>query len=180
MYAALVAETREAGPRVREIAKGSQAEVDLVAQRMRETLVEVLGEERGTLLYTMDWLRERVLWHMDPSKSRAQIYLAEIDEGSGARVAGHTIVRVDRDDGGRPIGLFSTTYVEPGARRSGVATSLLLRGEAWLMAEGMMVAVTDTSEANAKLIRLFEKHGYAIVVRASDMVRLEKRFSPGR
>jgi GNAT superfamily N-acetyltransferase len=144
---------------------------------MRETLVEVLGAERGRALYTMDWLRARVLWHLDPAESTAQVFLAEAPD---RRITGHTIVRIDADDAGEPIGLFSTTYVEPASRRLAIATRLLLRGEAWMAEHGMAVAVTDTSATNVKLIHLYEKHGYAIVETCADMVRLAKALSPAR
>jgi GNAT superfamily N-acetyltransferase len=157
--------------RIREIDPTSEAEIALVTRRMRETLVHVLGEEQGTALYTMEWLRERLLWHMDPAKSTAQVFVAELANG---HIAGHTIVRVDRDDDGREIGLFSTTFVEPESRRLGVATSLIRRGEEWLIAHDMPVFVTDTAVGNVKLIRLFEKHGYRIVKTVEEMVRLSK------
>ncbi len=51
-------------------------------------------------------------------------------------------------------------------------------GEAWIRAQGMTEAVTWTSATNARLIRLYEKHGYAITERAPSkgtmMVRLAK------
>jgi hypothetical protein len=53
----------------RPIDPDSDAEVDLVAARMRETLVEVLGRERGEVMYTMEWLRARVRRHMHPSRA---------------------------------------------------------------------------------------------------------------
>ena len=34
----------------------STDEIELVAARMRQTLIEVLGEEEGTALSSMDWL----------------------------------------------------------------------------------------------------------------------------
>lgn len=165
----------EDGHRIRPLDPSSAAEIDLVAGRMRETLVEVLGDARGTALYTMDWLRDRVRWHLDPEKTTARIFLAEL---AGGHVAGHTIVRVDRDDDGRPIGLFSTTFVEPASRRLAIATSLVRCGEAWLTERGMTVLVTDTSRTNTKLIRLFEKHGYRIVLAVEDMVRLARTLPP--
>lgn len=157
--------------RIRELSPDAEEELDLVARRMRMTLEEVLGEEEGRALYTMDWLRDRVRFHLDPARSTAAVFLAE---DHGGTISGHTIVRVDHDDSGQPIGLFSTTYVEPSARRAGIAKQLLLRGEAWMRERGMPVGVTDTSETNAKLIRLFEGHGYAIVHREGGMVRLAK------
>jgi GNAT superfamily N-acetyltransferase len=159
------------GHRIRAIDPGNAAEVELVAARMRQTLVEVLGDETGRSLYTMDWLIQRVRWHLDPAKSTAAVFLAETREG---RVTGHTIVRIECDDAGKAFGLFSTTFVEPESRRLAVATQLLLRGEAWMRAHGMTEAATYTAETNAKLIGLYHKHGYAIVETRSEMVRLAK------
>jgi GNAT superfamily N-acetyltransferase len=118
--------------------------------------------------------RDRVRFHLDPTRSTAAIFLADAEHGA---IAGHTIVRIERDDSGQPFGLFSTTYVEPAARRAGVARLLLLRGEQWMGERGMSLAATDTSETNTKLIRLYEGHGYAIVVRDGGMVRLAKTLS---
>jgi GNAT superfamily N-acetyltransferase len=163
------------GHRIRAIDPSSPAEVELVAGRMRQTLAEVLGEERGIALYTMEWLRQRVLWHLDPEKSTAQVFLSENADG---HVTGHTIVRVERDDDEREIGLFSTFFVEPESRRTAVATSLLRRGEAWMLEHGLPEAVTYTSDANVKLINLLSKHGYSIVWHGSEMVRLAKPLQP--
>lgn len=51
--------------KIREIDPILINEIELVATRMRQTLVEVLGPEKGTALYTMEWLLERVRWHLD-------------------------------------------------------------------------------------------------------------------
>lgn len=163
------------GHRIREIDPSSEVEIALVTRRMRETLVDVLGEQRGTALYTMEWLRDRLLWHMDPAKSTAQVFVAEL---GGGHVAGHTIVRVELDPVGHEIGLFSTTFVEPESRQLGIATSLLLHGEAWMVQHGMTVACTDTAQGNTKLIHLFEKHQYRIVEAADEMVRLSRTLAP--
>jgi GNAT superfamily N-acetyltransferase len=111
------------GGTTRPIDRCSDPEISLVAQRMRQTLVEVLGEERGTALYSLDWLLQRVKWHLDPQQAVAEIFLAEDCQGT---IVGHTIVRKDLDIQGREIGLFSTTFVDPAFRKSGVATKLLL------------------------------------------------------
>lgn len=163
------------GHRIRPIDPRSTSEVEIVARRMRRTLVEVLGEEEGTALYTMEWLRQRVLWHLDPEKSTAQVFLSE--DGHG-HVTGHTIVRVEREEDGRPFGLFSTTFVEPESRRLAIATHLLRRGEAWMIERGMPRAATDTARGNGKLIGLYEKHGYSIVLSVEGMVRLAKELPP--
>lgn len=159
---------------IRTLDPRSPSEIVLVAERMRRTLIEVLGEERGTAMYSMEWLRDRVGFHLDPARSDGQVFLA-VDPGG--EIHGHTIVRVERDDDGRRIGLFSTTYVVPARRRSGEASQLLRRGEEWMRERELPAAVTYTSETNAKLIALYEKHGYRIVLRSSEMVRLHKRLT---
>lgn len=167
-------------PRIRPLDPRSDAEVDLVAARMRRTLVEVLGEERGTALHTMDWLRERVRWHLLPGR-RAQVFLAEAPDGA---VVGHTIVRVEVGEGGVEHGLFSTTYVAPEARGRGAATRLLQRGEQWMRASGVTRAITYTSATNVKLIHLYRKQGYtlrgglAAEEDGSPMVELARALGP--
>jgi GNAT superfamily N-acetyltransferase len=161
--------------RIRELDPANGDELELVATRMRKTLEEVLGQEAGRALYTMDWLRERVRFHLDPARSTAAVFVAEDAHGN---IVGHSIVRLERDDAGGPMGLFSTTYVAPESRRSGIAKELLLHGEAWMRGQGVTTAVTDTSDANTKLIRLYEAQGYAIVARESGMVRLSTTFAP--
>lgn len=155
--------------RIRPIDPTREAELALVTRRMRLTLQEVLGVEAGVALYSMEWLRQRLLWHLNPEECTGQVFLAEDTDGA---IIGHTIVRLDADDAGTPTGLFSTTYVAPEARRRGVASLLLLAGEAWLISHGMATAVTNTGAANTPLIRHYEKHGYTIIAAHGEMVRL--------
>ena len=173
------------GFRIRDIDPASDAEVDLVARRMRQTLVEVEGEETGTALYSMQWLRDRVRWHLDPANTTGRVFLAE---GPGGRVLGHAIVRMESDGSGRRFGLFSTLFVDPGSRRRAVGTRLLRHGEGWMASQALPEAATWTSSTNAKLIGLCSKHGYAITARhehevtGTIMVRLarplEREASP--
>lgn len=156
---------------IRELEQAAEDEIELVAQRMRATLVHVLGEERGTALYTLDWLRDRVRFHLDPERSVARVFLAELESG---QIAGHTIVRREDPPDQEPFGLFSTIYVEPGSRRRGVATALLLRGEAWFREQGLGRSATNTAEHNRPLIEQFERQGYAIALAAEEMVHLSK------
>jgi len=156
---------------IRELERGAEEEIELVAQRMRATLVHVLGAERGTALYTLDWLRERVRFHLDPARSTARVFLAELTPG---RIAGHTIVRREERGDQAPFGLFSTIYVEPGSRREGVGTALLRHGEAWFRAQGLQRAATNTAEHNRPLIEQFARQGYAIAFAADEMVHLSK------
>lgn len=145
--------------RVRQIDRASDAEIELVASRMRETLVEVLGEERGGSMYTMDWLVQRARFHLDTARCTGEIFLAE---DGGAEVVGHTIVRIESDEANPGYGLFSTIFVAQERRITGVASRLLEAGEAWMLGHGLGEARTYTDEFNTPLIRLFEKHGYAV------------------
>lgn len=160
--------------------EGDEAGIALVAHRMRQTLVEVEGEAVGTALYTMDWLRERVRWHLDPACCTGQVWLAVT---AGGEVAGHTIVRAEADAAGRRFGLFSTSYVAPAWRRQGVAGQLLLQGEAWMRGQGLGEASTWTSSTNTPLIRLYACHGYSEAERGANgqtgtvMVRLARRWA---
>ena len=156
---------------IRPIEPESREEVMLVAQRMRETLMEVLGEERGHSMYSMDWLKQRVLWHLDPANVVGQVFVAESRAGD---IVGHTIVRLDHDDNDQEIGLFSTTFVEPTSRRFGVATLLLQQGEAWMRQHNMPEAVTYTDQDNVKLQNLYIRHGYTMSDMPQEFVKLAK------
>lgn len=164
---------------IRAINPHASEEINLVAERMRATLIEVEGEETGTALYSMDWLRERVRWHLDSQQVIAQVFLAVNDIED---ILGHTIVRREFEEDGSTYGLVSTTYVTPGARRSGVAEALLQTRENWMEELGLESSATWTSSTNHKLIRLYEKHGYrqtATHVHETTgtlMVKLEKVF----
>lgn len=45
---------------IRPIDPLSSSEIEWVATHMWLTLMEVLGDQQGGSMYTMDWLRERV------------------------------------------------------------------------------------------------------------------------
>src|SRR5262249_43442082 len=113
--------------RIRDIDPTSTVEVDLVAQRMLQTLIEVEGPARGSSLYTMEWLVARVRWHLDPKVCRGRVLLAELPH---KQVAGHTIVRLESTESAQ-FGLVSTTYIDPAHRRTGVASALLVYSERW-------------------------------------------------
>jgi GNAT superfamily N-acetyltransferase len=165
---------------IREIDPRNDAEIELVAARMRDTLIEVEGHEVGGALYTIEWLRERVRWHLNPQTAIAKIFLAiDADE----EIIGHTIVRKEIDEHGNVHGLFSTTYVVPAARKTGTADKLLSSGERWMMEVGLPSAATWTSATNAKLIALYAKRGYVETaqhvheVTGTVMVKLERNFA---
>lgn len=167
---------------LRDLNPSSALELDLVAHRMRATLVEVEGHERGFNMYTLDWLRDRVRWHLDAAQVMARVVLAG---EPGAEPIGHSIFRLERasdGDAAGTFGLISTTYVLPDHRRHGVAAALLAEAEAWFRAQGAYAAGTWTSSTNAALIGLYERHGYAITesgpndLTGTTMVKLTKRL----
>ncbi len=162
--------------RIRPLDVACPQEIELVAQRMRLTLIEVLGEEAGTALYDMEWLRQRVRWHLDPAQCTGQIFLAE--EAGGA-IAGHLIVRLECNEDGDEIGLISTIYVDPERRGRGIGTRLLDAGEEWIRARGRSVAAYDTAETHRSMIGLLQARGYIVIFTAPEerMLRLTKRWA---
>lgn len=162
---------------LRDLEAHRAADIEWVARGMHLTLVEVEGEKaRDT--YSLVWARTRLRQLLDPSRRHVARVFLMVAGDDPAVIAGHTILRLDEMPDGRVYGLVSTTYVDPPSRRSGLADRLLDRGETWLCEQGMTEAATWTSATNAGLIRLYEKHGYAVTESASNdgtpMVRLTK------
>ena len=164
---------------LRDLDPACEADIEWVARGMHLTMIEVEGEQ-GRDTYPLAWARTRLLELLDPARHAAHVFLAV--SGSDRRhIAGHTILRLNAMPDGRPYGLVSTTYVDPSHRRSGLADRLLDRGEAWIRAQGMAEAATWTSATNVRLIRLYEKHGYAVTETGANggttMVRLAKALA---
>ena len=151
--------------RIRAIDPGSESELERVAQGMQATLIEVEGEVLGRSLHSLDWLRERVRWHL--AHSCAAVWLAM----QGDSILGHSIVRAEAPGPDERLepgdwGLVTTTYVWPEARRLGVARQLLAHDEDWMRAQGLSHSRTWTGANNHPLIALYERQGYAIAKRA--------------
>lgn len=143
---------------IRPIDANNPAEIALVAQRMRDTLIEVEGPEQGATMYSLQWLEDRLRWHLDPTLSSAQVLVAT----SGSEIVGHTIFRIEPPPSD-PFGLISTTYVVPSARRNGWATRFLEHAHAWFRSKGVRMSCTWTSAANRPLISLYQKFGYGVI-----------------
>ena len=162
---------------LRDLDPAREADFDWVALGMHLTLVEVEGE-KGRETYSLAWARTRLREMLDrPRPYRAQVFLAVAADDPGF-IVGHTILRLNTMPDGRIYGLVSTTYVDPAHRRAGLADRLLDRGEDWLRGQGMTELATWTSSTNVRLIRLYEKHGYAVTESGPNgetmMVRLTK------
>jgi GNAT superfamily N-acetyltransferase len=148
---------------IRPIAPECAAELELVAGWMQATLTEVEGQENAARLHSLEWIRERLRWHLDNPEVCARVLLATIGEG---KIIGHIILRREHDPDGSGYGLISTIYILPDYRRLGIADRLLMAGEAWFVGLGLGRSSTWTSATNPKLIRLCEKHGYAVTDQA--------------
>ncbi len=157
---------------IRPIDPRNDQEIDLVAERMRATLAEVLGEE-GYNMYTPEWLRNRVRWHLDEEQCIGRVLLAVNSQGT---IMGHVIARVEDAFAPESIGLVSTIYVCPALRRRGIAKALLDASEGWLTEQRVATLATDTSETNRPLIDLFMQRGYAVTFHSTEkrMVRLSR------
>lgn len=158
---------------LREINPDSNDEIRWVAQGMRQTLIEVLGPENGSALYTMEWLLDRVKWHLDPKATMAKIFLAEDENGE---ILGHAIARLERDEVSMVHGYFSTLFVHPEARRRGLAHALINHVEAWFRSCKINRIAYNTAENHIVLIRLFEAHGFKIALHDHEMVQLVKEL----
>lgn len=158
---------------IRPLALHEEPWIHLVAQRMAETLDEVVGVDRAHHRYSPAWLQDRVRHHLDPTRCEGCVFLAFVPDHP-APVA-HTIVRREGENG-LQIGVFATTYVSAAHRRRGIAGDLLDHGEAWMHARGLTSVRTDTATGNTPLRTLFERRGYAVVQTAPDgsMVRLQR------
>ncbi len=162
---------QQPGCKIREIDPQSQAEISLVAQRMRQTLIEVLGEEKGTAMYTMDWLTERVRWHLDPKR---RVFLSE---NEARQITGHAIARIESGDDGILLGYFSTVFVALDSRRQGIAGTLLRHVESWFLENGIPKIVYNTAKNHSAIIALFSAHGYRITYSEFEMIQLTKVLS---
>jgi GNAT superfamily N-acetyltransferase len=146
------------------------AEIEIVARNMRQTLIDVLGAERGAEFYSLDWLVDRVRWHLAPERTAKVLVV----EGPDGRIVGHAIVRVEVDEEGASFGYFSTIFVEEASRRQGLATRLMASVEGWVRGHQLRRVVYNTAASNGRLLPLFQRHGYRVTLREGEMVQLTK------
>lgn len=160
---------------IRPLLPDRESEIAHVAQRMRLTLIEVLGEQAGRGRYSDAWLVDRVRAHLDPTRLNGAGFLAELPN---VGIVGHLLARPEQD-GTRTIGLIATVYVEPAERGRGIASRLFDAGEAWLRARSLDEIAYDTGEQHRNMIGLLTARAYSITHRAQEqqMVRLTRRWT---
>jgi len=152
------------------------AELPLIASRMRNTLIDVLGEEVGESMYSLEWLYDRAVSHID-GRLLGAIYIARV--GPENHNVGHIIVRQEEDEHGQ-FGLVTTSYVLPEMRRKGLASALLGAAHNWFLSRKLLRTATDTAENNRPLIELYGRHGYEVIFHSKEkqMVRLSRELLP--
>lgn len=116
----------------------------------------------------MEWLRDRVLWHLDSKNTNGKVYVV----AAKGQVIAHAIARVDQTP--EVFGYFSTLFVEPSFRRTGLAKALVDHVERWFRSENMPFILYNTASSHHTLINLFEKKGFSISLKDGEMIQLKK------
>lgn len=158
---------------IREINPDSENEIRLVAARMGETLVEVLGPEKGASYYSSEWLIDRVRWHLDKNNCEAKVIVSGEEDQA---ICGHAIARLEKDEENRLFGYFSTIYVSPQSRGKGLALNMMEYIEQWFISHKMKKIIYNTAENHHRLIKIFLRRGYEITHRENEMVQLTKNL----
>jgi aminoglycoside 6'-N-acetyltransferase I len=127
-----------------------------------------------------EWWRMRdALWPGTPAEHRDEIerFLAEpppreiclVVEGGRGGLLGFAELRLrDVAEGctSTPVGYLEGIWVDPGARRRGVARALVAAGESWARARGCREMASDRELDNEASGRFHESSGFDEVVRA--------------
>lgn len=160
--------------RIRPLDSTSTEEIALIADRMKKTLVDVMGEEKGSSYYPDDFFLERLKWHID-LKDHCELLVCEL----GQQIVAHAIVRVENDEEihHKPFSYFSTIYTAPEWRRRGLARQLIEKVHEWSLKKSLDKITYSTAKNHHGLISLFEEFGYNIIVETDEMVRMAKELS---
>jgi ribosomal-protein-alanine N-acetyltransferase len=113
------------------------------------------------------------LWRMDQECFPAGISYSRQELKSYIRHRGaFTLVAVDEDEKktqgfivahGGPVGHVVTIDVSPGARRSGVGSSLLKMAEQRLRIAGSQAIGLETAVDNLGALAFYKRHGYSVI-----------------
>ncbi len=153
-------------PSIRALNPNSEEEINLVASRMRLTLIDVLGEDRGGAMYSIDWLVDRVREHISMG-DRGRVLLVE----HNGEVVGQAMARLEGD-----CVLFSTVYVQPEHRRKGIAGGLIKAISEWSKEIGVSKIEYNTAKNHINLIKLFQKFNFVKAYDSGEMTKLIKKI----
>lgn len=124
-----------------------------------ETIPEFGGEARRAREALPNFTFEQMRAMLEKgSADEAQRILAAVDEQG--RACGYSAFLLKRDEKGTRYGYLFSRGVEPGRRRQGIATRLLMEAEAWFRAEGASYVRAETHVGNSALRTLLQKHGF--------------------
>jgi ribosomal protein S18 acetylase RimI-like enzyme len=147
---------------IRPIDPDRASELDLVARRCMDTVLETIPEFEGrediarshlsnfTLAQMTDMIRADLT---DPAK---RIMLAVADDV----IAGQALYSVKTDRAGTLYGFCFSRYVLPEYRRNGIAAKLLTDALEWFKREGARYVIAQTHVENIPLQHLFEAQGF--------------------
>ena len=156
-------------PFIRPINPKDKTEIRDVVQKMRATLVEVMGTKQGEEYYSDEWLEHRVYFHLNLKES-ACIFLADIHD----KTIGQAIVRIEKEDE-KAYGFFSTLYVCPEYRRRGIAKCLIESVLKWCEAHSLSRVIYNTAADHHSVIHLFKSFDFKeILWSTNQMVQLER------
>ncbi|MEN0063079.1 MAG: GNAT family N-acetyltransferase [Myxococcota bacterium] len=85
-----------------------------------------------------------------------------------ARIVGHSIVVLRRDEANTPYGYFWSRYVLPNYRRQGLARQFLRRNLDWLKERRVSHADVHIHVDNTPLRGLFESEGFRVADRRTE------------
>lgn len=153
---------------IRPLNPNSKQEIDLVADQMQKTLVDVMGPEKGTNYYSKSWLKERVKYHIDLADD-AVVFVACDDN----KVIGQAIVRIELDKDKLKYGYFSTIYIQPKYRQQGVASELVKKIINWCSNKRLPYIVYNTAKNHQKMKSLLLKFDFDEALSSDDMVQFK-------
>jgi len=158
--------------KVRPLNIKSESEKDLIAKRMRLTLIDVMGEEKGSDFYPSSFFKERLEWHLNLEDKCGVL----VCESEAKDILSHVIVRVEKDSDihYRPFGFFSTIYVVPKWRRKGIARLMINEVHKWCLERNLSKVTYSTAINNDGLLSLLKELKYVEFKRAYEMVSLVK------
>jgi ribosomal protein S18 acetylase RimI-like enzyme len=135
------------------------AEVARLYNAYREFYGEAPDEARA-----LEYIRDRIALasaQLHGQPPAAQYFLAWTDADGGRRAVGFMhLIPSTNTLAMRPIWFLEDLYVEPSARRMGIAAALLLHAEKFARSNGAERLTLATAHDNAAAQALYRKHGY--------------------
>ena len=128
---------------------------------------EAYGAEPGTPLEAVVAAeRDDLVDHATRDDHLVRVLASAAEPGRAGRGAplGIVFARMERDRYmGLRVGTLGWIYVDPAARGSGASARLMDAAEAWFVERGAAGRKVYVTAANARAVRVYERHGYRVV-----------------